>query len=93
MKILAKIVKDIPNDIVVEGHTDDRPIKTKDFPNNFFLSSSRAFSVMEALLREGVPPERVSGQGYGAVRPVAENNTPEGRAKNRRVEIVLVRHR
>lgn len=93
MKILAEIVKGIPNDIVVEGHTDNRPIATKEFPNNFFLSSSRAYSVMESLVREGVPRERISGQGYGEVRPVADNETVEGRAKNRRVEIVLVRGR
>lgn len=93
MKILADIVKGIPNDIVVEGHTDNRPIATKEFPNNFFLSSSRAYSVMEALVREGVPRDRISGQGYGEVRPAADNETVEGRAKNRRVEIVLVRGR
>lgn len=93
MHVLAKIVKDIPNDIVVEGHTDNRPIKTKDFPNNFFLSSARAYSVIESLTREGVPQDRISGQGYGEVRPVADNATLEGRAKNRRVEIVLVRRR
>lgn len=93
MKILATIVKDIPNDIVVEGHTDNVSIHTRDYPNNFFLSSARAYSVMEALIREGVPQKRISGQGYGEVRPVAGNDTPEERAKNRRVEIVLVRGR
>lgn len=93
MNILAGIVKDIPNDIVIEGHTDNVPIHTRDYPNNFFLSSARAYSVMESLTREGVPQDRISGQGYGEVRPVATNDTPEGRAKNRRVEIVLVRRR
>lgn len=93
MKILATIVKDIPNDIVVEGHTDTIPIHTRDYPNNFFLSSARAYSVIESLIKEGVPQDRISGQGYGEVRPVATNDTPEGRAKNRRVEIVLVRRR
>lgn len=93
MKILAVIVKDIPNDIVVEGHTDDIPIHTRDYANNFFLSSARAYSVMESLMREGVPQTRISGQGYGDIRPVAANDTVEGRAKNRRVEIVLVRRR
>jgi chemotaxis protein MotB len=93
MGILAGIVKDIPNDIVVEGHTDDRPIHTRAYPNNFFLSSARAYSVMESLEREGVPRDRISGQGYADVRPVSANDTVEGRAKNRRVEIVLVRRR
>lgn len=93
IKIVAGLVKNIPNDIVVEGHTDNRPIQTKTYPNNFFLSSSRAYSVMESLIKEGVPRDRVSGQGYGDIRPVASDDTPEGRAKNRRVEIVLVRRR
>jgi chemotaxis protein MotB len=90
---LAGLVKEIPNDIVVEGHTDSVPVRSREFANNFFLSASRAHSVMQALIQAGVPAARVSGQGYGESRPAADNGTAEGRAKNRRVEIVLVRGR
>ncbi|MGQ0645579.1 MAG: OmpA/MotB family protein [Elusimicrobiota bacterium] len=90
---LAQLVKDLPNDIVVEGHTDSRPISTAQFPNNFFLSASRAHNVMEFLVRNGVDRKRLSGLGYGENRPAADNATNEGRAQNRRVEIVLVRSR
>jgi chemotaxis protein MotB len=88
---LAQLVKDLPNDVVVEGHTDALPIRTKEFPNNFFLSTTRAYNVMEFLIAAGLDRKRLSGLGYGENRPVADNATPEGRAKNRRVEIVLVR--
>lgn len=80
--------------IVIEGHTDDVPISqelSKRFPSNWELSTARAASVVRYLQDEvGIPPERLSAVGFGPYRPVASNDTPEGRARNRRIEIKLV---
>jgi chemotaxis protein MotB len=78
--------------IVVEGFTDNEPIgpalKAR-FPSNLELSSARADSVARYLVSKGVPSNIISAQGFGDSRPVASNSTPEGRAKNRRVDIVI----
>ena len=74
----------------VEGHTDDRPISTAQFPSNWELSAARALSVVKLLVANGVPPEGVSGAGYGEFQPVALNETTEGRRLNRRIEIVML---
>lgn len=74
----------------VEGHTDDVPISTPQFPSNWELSSARALSVVRVLIQAGVAPERLSGAGYGEYQPVASNDTPEGRRLNRRIEIVML---
>ncbi len=80
--------------IVIEGHTDNVPISgalAERFPTNWELSTARATSVVRFLQDEvGIAPERLSAVGYGPYRPVAPNDTPEGRAKNRRIEIKLV---
>jgi chemotaxis protein MotB len=78
--------------IVVEGFTDNEPIGPAlraRFPSNLELSSARADSVVRYLVSKGVPSNIISAQGFGESRPVASNSTPEGRAKNRRVEIVI----
>jgi chemotaxis protein MotB len=77
--------------VEVEGHTDDRPIATAQFPSNGQLSGARAGAVVQRLVGAGVAGDRVSLGGYAARRPVATNATPAGRARNRRVEIVLTR--
>lgn len=75
----------------LEGHTDNRPIRTAQYPSNWELSSARATEVMRALARlEGLDERTVSIAGYGPHRPVASNDTAEGRAQNRRVDIVLL---
>ncbi|RME23083.1 MAG: endoflagellar motor protein [Deltaproteobacteria bacterium] len=74
----------------VEGHTDNVPISTSRFHNNWELGSARAVSVVETLIEAGVPPERLSAASYAEFHPVASNDTPEGRAANRRIEIVVV---
>jgi chemotaxis protein MotB len=74
----------------VEGHTDNVPIATAQFPSNWELSASRALSVVKILVERGVPPENVSGAGYGEYHPVATNATPDGRRLNRRIEIVML---
>ncbi len=77
----------------VEGHTDDQPLKVhaKDFPGgNLQLSAARALGVARLLIEKGLPAEQVSIAGYGPWRPVADNGTQDGRAQNRRVEIVVI---
>ncbi|WP_336776757.1 flagellar motor protein MotB [Paenibacillus sp. MMO-58] len=79
-------------EIVVSGHTDDQPIRTQNFKSNWDLSSSRAIRFMDVLLQNNkLKPERFSAIGYGEYRPVASNDTTAGRAKNRRVEVSIIR--
>jgi chemotaxis protein MotB len=78
--------------IVVEGFTDNVPIGPElrqRFPSNWELSSARASEVVRYLASKGVPANIMSAQGFGDSRPIASNDTPQGRAKNRRVEIVI----
>jgi chemotaxis protein MotB len=81
----------IKNPIRVEGHTDDIPISTARFRNNWELSASRATAVGTYLLERGFPPKRLSVAGYADTRPVASNSFTSGRAINRRVELVVLR--
>jgi len=74
----------------VSGHTDTLPIKTKEFPSNWELSTARAVAVVKLLIAQGVKPEALSAAGYAEVDPAQSNATETGRAKNRRIEIVLV---
>jgi chemotaxis protein MotB len=82
------------NDIMVEGHTDNIPIRgglKSRFPTNWELSTSRATAVVRLLQDEaGISPERLSACGFSFYRPVASNDTEEGRSQNRRIEIILV---
>jgi chemotaxis protein MotB len=78
--------------IVIEGHTDNVPIGPalrQRFPSNWELSSARATDVLRYLASKGVPQNLLAAEGFGDSRPIASNATPEGRAKNRRVEIVI----
>jgi chemotaxis protein MotB len=78
------------SDVEVEGHADDRPINTIQYKNNWYLSSARATEVTIYLVdSKGIHPDRIVPVGYGEYKPVASNDTAEGRAKNRRVEIVI----
>jgi chemotaxis protein MotB len=74
----------------VEGHTDDQPIKTARFPNNWWLASGRAIAVAEILIKAALQPTPVSAASFGEFQPITSNATPQGRAQNRRIEIVLV---
>ncbi len=74
----------------VEGHTDDDPISTSQFPSNWELSAARALSVVKLLVDRGVSPGLVSGAGYGEFQPVATNETEDGQRLNRRIEIVML---
>jgi chemotaxis protein MotB len=77
--------------VQVEGHTDDQPINTSQYPSNWQLSGARAAAVVQRLNGAGVLGKRMSLSGYAAQHPVAGNATPAGRAQNRRVEIILTR--
>jgi chemotaxis protein MotB len=75
----------------IEGHTDNSPIKNAQYPSNWELSSARACEVVRFFIDKGIPPDRLSAEGFAEYRPLKENNSAEGRASNRRVEIVFVR--
>lgn len=77
-------------EIGIEGHTDNEPIKHSGWKSNWELSTGRATSVLHVLEDEGVDPARMVASGYGEYRPVASNDDSSGRAKNRRVEIVIL---
>ena len=77
-------------EITVEGHTDDKPVLSRAFRSNWELSTARATEVLRRLVEvHGIDPTRLSAAGYGQYRPVATNATPEGRALNRRIDVVL----
>ena len=87
---IAENLKESPNEIVVEGHTDIVPIHGK-YNSNYELSMARAYGVVSFFIGHGIAPQRLSGAGYGEYKPMADNKTAEGRAKNRRIEIALFR--
>ncbi len=94
LSLIADIIKNTNNYIVVEGHTDNMPIKGSQYSSNWELSTARATSVIMYFLKEhGLPAERFSASGYGEHKPVATNATPEGRNKNRRVDILFLSRR
>lgn len=73
------------NEVIVEGHTDNIPIATKQFASNWELSTARATNVVRHIVDMGFDPKKISAIGYGEYRPVVENDSPENRRKNRRV--------
>ena len=75
---------------VVAGHTDIQPIKTAQFKNNWYLSTARANSVVQEMIKAGFPAKSLAAAGYGEFDPVAPNDTEQGREQNRRIEIILV---
>lgn len=80
-----------PYDLRVEGHTDNVPIHTAQFASNWELSTTRATNIARILVQlKAIAPERVSAAGYAEFHPVASNDTPEGRAQNRRVDLVVM---
>ena len=89
---VAAILKPFDNPIHVEGFTDDLPIRTAQYPTNWELSSARSASIVRMLAMQGVNPARMASVGYGEFQPVANNATPEGRALNRRVVLVVSRN-
>jgi chemotaxis protein MotB len=90
LREIAAAIKDFPNAIIVEGFTDNVPIRTSVFPSNWELSAGRAASVVHLFTEEGVDPFRQAAIGYGEYRPVATNDNEEGRRRNRRVVVVIL---
>lgn len=88
---LLPFLSGLPNRIEVHGHTDNIPISTAQFPSNWELSASRAASVIRYMESKGLPAGRLAAAGYADTRPIGDNSTREGRSKNRRVEIVILR--
>lgn len=86
---LTSILEQFPGEISVEGHTDNVPINTARFPSNWELSSARAISVLLFLEQEGIADTRMRAIGYADTRPLQPNDSVEGRASNRRVELIL----
>jgi chemotaxis protein MotB len=91
-KVATVLKENVPGlNVGIEGHTDNQPIKFSGWKSNWELSSARALSVLHYLVEEKeIVPERVSAVGYGEYKPVASNETKEGRQLNRRVEIVIL---
>lgn len=91
---IAELLVDIPNVIMIEGHTDNWPISNERFPSNWELSTARATNVVRYFIENtGIPPERLMAAGYSEYRPLYPNDTAENRARNRRVEIVILNTR
>jgi chemotaxis protein MotB len=88
---LAPMLKTMPGTFSVSGHTDDRPTKGKRFRSNWELSGARAAAVADFFTVNGLESARLVAQGYGDSRPLVPNDTDEGRAQNRRVEITIIR--
>lgn len=88
---IVRIINKVPdNEIRVEGHTDNTPIHTLEFPSNWELSAARALSVVKFFYTQGgIHPSKLSAVGYGEYRPIALNTTPESKQKNRRIEIYV----
>ena len=88
---LSNVIRTIPNDLRIEGHTDNVPISSNTYPSNWHLSVARATNTAYYLMtEERIPQGRVSIVGYSEYKPVVPNDTPEGRAQNRRVDIVIL---
>ncbi|MCL1790771.1 MAG: OmpA family protein [Peptococcaceae bacterium] len=88
---ISEFLATMPNYIRVEGHTDNLPINSGRFPSNWELSVMRASNVIHILRTEGVSTLRLSAVGYSEYRPLTSNDTSEGRARNRRVDLVILR--
>jgi chemotaxis protein MotB len=90
LSAVAKVLAETDNPIQVEGHTDNIPINSPNFPSNWELSSSRAGSVVRLFTEQGVPPSRLVAIGYADNKPLDVNTTPDGRARNRRVNVMIL---
>lgn len=89
---IANILAPYQNPVHVEGFTDNIPINTSLYPTNWELSASRAASIVRMLAMSGLDPSRLAAVGYGEFQPLADNNTAEGRGRNRRVVLVVSRN-
>lgn len=88
---IAAELKKIPNAVIIEGHTDNVPVRSGKYESNWELSMARAYSVLRFMQEQGISSKHLAGIGYGENLPVADNATAEGRARNRRIEISLMK--
>lgn len=90
LAVVADLIRNAGNDIIIEGHTDNVPISNSKYASNWELSTARATSVLMYFLKEqSMQPSRFAAAGYGEYKPVAANTNPEGRTLNRRVDIIF----
>ena len=89
LDVMSRFFSKFPYEIEIDGHSDDIPINSPRYPSNWELSAARAVSVARYFQSTGMSPERIAATGYGEFHPIADNATPAGREKNRRVEIFL----
>ena len=88
---ISSLLASFENPVLIEGHTDSMPIRTEKYPSNWELSTARATNIIKYLTQaHKFPPSRLSAVGYGEYMPVEQNTTPQGRAKNRRVDIIVL---
>lgn len=90
LRAVAQVLAKVGNDTQVEGHTDNVPISNAMFPSNWELSAVRASSVVRLFLESGIAEQRMVVMGHAANQPVASNDTPEGRLRNRRVQLMIL---
>ena len=90
LESISDVIADLPNAIIVSGHTDNVPISSGRFRSNWDLSAARAASVAHALLENAVGPQRIMITGHADTQPRADNDSPESRARNRRIDITLL---
>ncbi|WP_116115055.1 OmpA family protein [Austwickia chelonae] len=90
LDLIAPTIKNLPNRLTVEGHTDNVPIRSGAFRSNWELSQARAASVLQRLIADGLPETRVALAAYGEQRPIDTNDTEQGRSRNRRVAVVVL---
>ncbi len=90
LRAVAQVIRNEEHAIQVEGHTDNIAIQTATFPSNWELSTARASSVVRLFIDSGVGAQRLTALGYGEHRPVESNDTPQSRARNRRVTVTVL---
>lgn len=94
LNVISTIIPQIDNEIMVQGHTDNRPINSAQYPSNWELSTDRALAVVKYFINEkGLSPEKFSATGYGENRPLVENNSIGNMGINRRVDILIVQQK
>ncbi len=94
LSLIAKTLLKDAKEIKIEGHTDDLPIRTEKYPSNWELSLDRALSVLKYFVKhEGISPNKLTAAGFGEHHPIVPNNSPENRAKNRRVILSVKWHK
>jgi chemotaxis protein MotB len=90
IQVIADFLQQMPNKVIIEGHTDDIPVNTNEFKSNWDLSAARAINILKTLEEYGVASDRLSAAAYGEQNARFSNDTEEGRAKNRRIDIVII---